>query len=87
METQITESHDSQIIKGTEILTEVSNQLGFSIPICSSELLHKIYTTIDSPRNHHDLKQNKASIPINESPAINQTKCNCKKSKCLKLYC
>ena len=46
-----------------------------------------IFDTLNSPRNQRDSKPYKMSISIEETHQSNPTKCNCKKSKCLKLYC
>lgn len=53
----------------------------------SSQILELIYQTVNSPRNYRKEKSHKMSITIEDTHHTVIAKCNCKKSKCLKLYC
>ena len=58
-----------------------------TIPSLSQQLLNKIFSTLNSPENHKLTTQAKNSIQVEETHQTLILKCNCKKSKCLKLYC
>ena len=55
--------------------------------ITSSELLAIIYKTVNCPTNHKPESTQQNGIPFDDTHHTVIAKCNCKKSKCLKLYC
>lgn len=55
--------------------------------LSSQELLLHIYLTLNAPENSKMSRKHKMSLYSDETGSQSPSKCNCKKSKCLKLYC
>ncbi len=55
--------------------------------LTSSQILNRIYSTINSQGNYRIERTHKLSLCSEETTPQSPLKCNCKKSKCLKLYC
>jgi hypothetical protein len=50
-------------------------------------MLNHILYTVNCPDNYRDDRKHRLSLSSDETGSHIHSKCNCKKSKCLKLYC